>query len=153
MLFGDHVSRSDVVIVWDWIIFGKIIEKRKRHNFHSIEKQVLRPVFLWLFINWFFTNLSYQCKSTVTLKHLGLWRTNLLEQLLYFLGKIPWPSYRYIAKIKSWITNTSDNIHRDILEQHISRRSLITKTASGAVALTLASTLTAVTTTIIILAK
>ncbi|NKG35808.1 PhoX family protein [Acinetobacter junii] len=39
--------------------------------------------------------------------------------------------------------NTSDNIHfRDILEQHISRRSLITKTASGAVALTLASTLT-----------
>ncbi|ENW07421.1 PhoX family protein [Acinetobacter beijerinckii] len=39
--------------------------------------------------------------------------------------------------------NTSDNSHfRDILEQHISRRSLITKTASGAVALTLASTLT-----------
>lgn len=39
--------------------------------------------------------------------------------------------------------NTSANIHfRDILEQHISRRSLITKTASGAVALTLASTLT-----------
>lgn len=39
--------------------------------------------------------------------------------------------------------NTSDNIHfRDILEQHISRRSLITKTASGAVAITLASTLT-----------
>ncbi|MFL4395548.1 PhoX family phosphatase [Acinetobacter pittii] len=39
--------------------------------------------------------------------------------------------------------NTSDNIHfRDILEQHISRRSLITKAASGAVALTLASTLT-----------
>lgn len=36
-----------------------------------------------------------------------------------------------------------DNIHfRDILEQHISRRSLITKAASGAVALTLASTLT-----------
>ena len=39
--------------------------------------------------------------------------------------------------------NTSDNIHfRDILEQHISRRSLITKAARGAVALTLASTLT-----------
>ncbi|MDC5598193.1 PhoX family protein [Acinetobacter baumannii] len=39
--------------------------------------------------------------------------------------------------------NTSDNIHfRDILEQHTSRRSLITKAASGAVALTLASTLT-----------
>lgn len=39
--------------------------------------------------------------------------------------------------------NISDNIHfRDILEQHISRRSLITKAASGAVALTLASTLT-----------
>lgn len=39
--------------------------------------------------------------------------------------------------------NTSDNTHfRDILEQHISRRSLITKAASGAVALTLASTLT-----------
>ncbi|MGE8608746.1 MAG: PhoX family protein [Acinetobacter baumannii] len=39
--------------------------------------------------------------------------------------------------------NTSDNIHfRDILEQHISRRSLITKAASGVVALTLASTLT-----------
>ncbi|WP_144734059.1 PhoX family protein [Acinetobacter oleivorans] len=39
--------------------------------------------------------------------------------------------------------NTSDNIHfRDILEQHVSRRSLITKAASGAVALTLASTLT-----------
>ncbi|MCG6624159.1 DUF839 domain-containing protein [Acinetobacter baumannii] len=39
--------------------------------------------------------------------------------------------------------NTSDNIHfRNILEQHISRRSLITKAASGAVALTLASTLT-----------
>ncbi|EPT8466660.1 PhoX family protein [Acinetobacter baumannii] len=39
--------------------------------------------------------------------------------------------------------NTSDNIHfRDILEQHISRRSLITKAANGAVALTLASTLT-----------
>ncbi|MBJ9485249.1 PhoX family phosphatase [Acinetobacter baumannii] len=39
--------------------------------------------------------------------------------------------------------NTSDNIYfRDILEQHISRRSLITKAASGAVALTLASTLT-----------
>ncbi|MCH7309070.1 PhoX family phosphatase [Acinetobacter sp. NIPH 1852] len=39
--------------------------------------------------------------------------------------------------------NTSTNVHfRDILEQHISRRSLITKTASGAVALTLASTLT-----------
>ena len=40
--------------------------------------------------------------------------------------------------------NTSDNVHfRDILEQAITRRSLITKTASGAVALTLASTLTA----------
>ncbi|MBO9528712.1 MAG: PhoX family phosphatase [Acinetobacter oleivorans] len=39
--------------------------------------------------------------------------------------------------------NTSGNIHfRDILEQHVSRRSLITKAASGAVALTLASTLT-----------
>lgn len=39
--------------------------------------------------------------------------------------------------------NTSDNIHfRDILEQHISRRSLITKAASGAVALTLATILT-----------
>ena len=39
--------------------------------------------------------------------------------------------------------NTSDNVHfRDILEQAITRRSLITKTASGAVALTLASTLT-----------
>ena len=39
--------------------------------------------------------------------------------------------------------NNSSNMHfRDILEQHISRRSLITKTASGAVALTLASTLT-----------
>ncbi|KQE91462.1 PhoX family protein [Acinetobacter lactucae] len=39
--------------------------------------------------------------------------------------------------------NTSDNIHfRDILEQHVSRRSLIAKAASGAVALTLASTLT-----------
>lgn len=39
--------------------------------------------------------------------------------------------------------NTSTNVHfRDILEQHINRRSLITKTASGAVALTLASTLT-----------
>lgn len=40
--------------------------------------------------------------------------------------------------------NTSENIHfRDILEQAITRRSLISKTASGAVALTLASTLTA----------
>ena len=40
--------------------------------------------------------------------------------------------------------NTSDNVHfSDILEQAITRRSLITKTASGAVALTLASTLTA----------
>ncbi|AYO53196.1 PhoX family protein [Acinetobacter wuhouensis] len=39
--------------------------------------------------------------------------------------------------------NTSNNIHfRDILEQHISRRSLIAKTASGAAALALASTLT-----------
>ncbi|WP_288490830.1 PhoX family phosphatase [uncultured Acinetobacter sp.] len=39
--------------------------------------------------------------------------------------------------------NTSDNIHfRDILEQSMSRRSLIAKTASGAVALALASTLT-----------
>ena len=39
--------------------------------------------------------------------------------------------------------NTSNNLHfRDILEQRISRRSLITKTASGAVALALASTLT-----------
>lgn len=39
--------------------------------------------------------------------------------------------------------NTSSNIHfRDILEQHISRRSLIAKTASGAAALALASTLT-----------
>jgi hypothetical protein len=39
--------------------------------------------------------------------------------------------------------NTSDNLHfRDILEQRISRRSLITKTASGAVALALASSLT-----------
>ena len=39
--------------------------------------------------------------------------------------------------------NTSNNIHfRDILEQHISRRSLITKTASGAAALALASSLT-----------
>ncbi|WP_288432865.1 PhoX family phosphatase [uncultured Acinetobacter sp.] len=38
--------------------------------------------------------------------------------------------------------NTSDNIHfRDILEQSMSRRSLIAKTASGAVALALASTL------------
>ncbi len=45
-------------------------------------------------------------------------------------------------KIKNWII-ILDNIHfRDILEQHISRRSLITKAASGAVALTLASTLT-----------
>ncbi|MGE4315584.1 PhoX family protein [Acinetobacter sp.] len=40
--------------------------------------------------------------------------------------------------------NTSENIHfRDILELAITRRSLISKTASGAVALTLASTLTA----------
>ncbi|WP_372403553.1 PhoX family phosphatase [Acinetobacter piscicola] len=39
--------------------------------------------------------------------------------------------------------NTSDNIHfRDILEQYITRRSLIAKTASGAAALALASTLT-----------
>ncbi|WP_151814933.1 PhoX family protein [Acinetobacter soli] len=39
--------------------------------------------------------------------------------------------------------NTSENIHfRDILEQSMSRRSLIAKTASGAVALALASTLT-----------
>ncbi|MCU4418033.1 PhoX family protein [Acinetobacter bereziniae] len=39
--------------------------------------------------------------------------------------------------------NTSNNIHfRDILEQRISRRSLITKTASGAAALALASSLT-----------
>ncbi|WP_284084722.1 PhoX family protein [Acinetobacter nosocomialis] len=39
--------------------------------------------------------------------------------------------------------NTSDNIHfRDVLDQYVSRRSLITKAASGAVALTLASTLT-----------
>lgn len=39
--------------------------------------------------------------------------------------------------------NTSDNTHfRDILEQHITRRSLIAKTASGAAALALASTLT-----------
>lgn len=39
--------------------------------------------------------------------------------------------------------NISDNIHfRDILEQSMSRRSLIAKTASGAVALALASTLT-----------
>lgn len=39
--------------------------------------------------------------------------------------------------------NNSNNIHfRDILEQRITRRSLITKTASGAVALALASTLT-----------
>ena len=39
--------------------------------------------------------------------------------------------------------NTSANIHfRDILEQSISRRSMITKTASGAVAIALASTLT-----------
>lgn len=39
--------------------------------------------------------------------------------------------------------NTSNNIHfRDILEQRISRRSLIVKTASGAAALALASSLT-----------
>ena len=39
--------------------------------------------------------------------------------------------------------NTSNNTHfRDILEQRISRRSLITKTASGAAALALASSLT-----------
>lgn len=39
--------------------------------------------------------------------------------------------------------NTSNNIHfRDILEQRISRRNLITKTASGAAALALASSLT-----------
>lgn len=39
--------------------------------------------------------------------------------------------------------NTSDNIHfRDVLDQYVSRHSLITKAASGAVALTLASTLT-----------
>lgn len=39
--------------------------------------------------------------------------------------------------------NTSGNIHfRDVLDQYVSRRSLITKAASGAVALTLASTLT-----------
>lgn len=39
--------------------------------------------------------------------------------------------------------NSSDNIHfRDVLDQYVSRRSLITKAASGAVALTLASTLT-----------
>jgi hypothetical protein len=40
--------------------------------------------------------------------------------------------------------NTSDNTHfRDVLEQRITRRSLIKKTASGAVALALASSLTA----------
>ncbi|QDK98860.1 PhoX family phosphatase [Acinetobacter tandoii] len=40
--------------------------------------------------------------------------------------------------------NTSDNVHfRDILEQRMTRRSLIGKTASGAVALALASSLTA----------
>lgn len=40
--------------------------------------------------------------------------------------------------------NTSNNIHfRDILEQRISRRSLIGKTASGAAALTIAASLTA----------
>lgn len=40
--------------------------------------------------------------------------------------------------------NTSNNTHfRDILEQRISRRSLITKTASGAAALTMAASLTA----------
>ena len=40
--------------------------------------------------------------------------------------------------------NSSDNVHfRDILEKRITRRSLITKTASGAVALALASSLTA----------
>lgn len=39
--------------------------------------------------------------------------------------------------------NTSNNIHfRDVLDQYVSRRSLITKAASGAMALTLASTLT-----------
>lgn len=39
--------------------------------------------------------------------------------------------------------NTSNNIHfRDVLDQYVSRRSLITKAANGAVALTLASTLT-----------
>ena len=39
--------------------------------------------------------------------------------------------------------NTSNNVHfRDILEQYISRRSLITKAASGAAALALASNLT-----------
>ena len=46
-------------------------------------------------------------------------------------------------KIKELDNNTSDNIHfRDILEQHDSRRSLITKTAVVLFALTLASTLT-----------
>src|SRR5690554_6075084 len=40
--------------------------------------------------------------------------------------------------------NTSDNTHfRDILEQRISRRSLIKRTASGAAALALASSLSA----------
>ena len=40
--------------------------------------------------------------------------------------------------------NTSDNTHfRDILEQRMSRRSLIKKTASGAAALALASSLSA----------
>ena len=40
--------------------------------------------------------------------------------------------------------NNSNNMHfRDILEQRISRRSLIKKTASGAAALALASSLTA----------
>ena len=40
--------------------------------------------------------------------------------------------------------NTSDNVHfSDILEQRMTRRSLIGKTASGAVALALASSLTA----------
>ncbi|MEK5746066.1 twin-arginine translocation signal domain-containing protein, partial [Acinetobacter variabilis] len=40
--------------------------------------------------------------------------------------------------------NTSDNHHfRDILEQSMSRRDLIAKTASGAAAMALASSLTA----------
>ena len=67
-----------------------------------------------------------------------------LKELLTYLGITSMTELTPYHEDQELDNNVSDNTHfRDILEQRITRRNLITKTASGAVALTLASSLTA----------
>ncbi len=83
--------------------------------------------------------------ATLASKHCHILSIVLCDQLL---PSTPLPGFKFMTNMpynedQELDNNTSDNLHfRDILEQRISRRSLITKTASGAVALALASSLT-----------